>query len=166
MASFEVRQPPNEGKPVVCVVLLFLLLPLPQLTMAGSSPLSSWPPSLTPEQAAALSAQATDYALSHGIVYRPIGTPPSSTHVHHAPISLLPSPFPSTAFQTARSLQPILNELYARVALDDAFLEKVIGGSVAKVDEFQNGLWKIYRQVRDEGLEPVSNAIPVDALGQ
>lgn len=59
-----------------------------------------------------------------------------------------------------------MNELYARVALDDAFLEKVIGGSVAKVDEFQNGLWKIYRQVRDEGLEPVSNAIPVDALGQ
>lgn len=120
--------------------------------------LPAWPPQLTPAQTAALTAEATDYALAHGIVYRPAAASPPSTHVHHAPISLFPSPFPRSAFHTAIKLQSTLNELYARVALDDAFLERVIGGNVAQVDEFQRGLWDVYKQVRDEGNEPVSVA--------
>ncbi|CAO1624172.1 unnamed protein product [Parajaminaea phylloscopi] len=121
---------------------------------SSSSPLPHWPPKLTEAQAAALAAQATDFALAHGIVYRPTGQPPPSTHAHHAPISLLPSPFPRSAFTGALELQPILNELYAAVALDDAFLERVVGGNVAQVDEFQRGLWEVYKSVREQGKRP------------
>ncbi|PWN25270.1 glutathione synthase [Jaminaea rosea] len=117
---------------------------------SSSSSLPSWPPALTQHQIASLSAQATDYALSHGIVYRPQGSPPSSTHVHHAPLSLFPSPFPRSAFTEAIRLQPILNELYATVALDGAFLAKVIGGNVAKVDDFTRRLWGIYEEVYED----------------
>lgn len=117
------------------------------MASSSSSQLPSWPPQLTQKQVAALSAQATDYALAHGIVYRPAGTPPSSTHVHHAPISLLPSPFPRSAFEAAVKLQPLLNELYARVALDKDFMTKVIGGNVTKVDDFTRRLWDIYDDV-------------------
>lgn len=124
---------------------------------SSASVLPSWPPKLSEQQTASLAAQATDYALAHGLIYRPIGNPPSSTHAHHAPISLFPSPFPRSAFTTALGLQPILNELYARVALDDAFLEKVIGGNVAKVDDFQKELWNIYKTVKSEGKQPVSS---------
>lgn len=123
---------------------------------ASTSLGSKWPPTLTPAQVSALAVQATDYALSHGLIYRPAGSPPPSTHAHHAPVSLLPSPFPREAFESAVRLQPLLNELYARVALEDAFLERVIGGNVAKVDDFQKGLWEVYRQVRNEGVQPVS----------
>ncbi|CAO1623342.1 unnamed protein product [Sympodiomycopsis kandeliae] len=113
-----------------------------------------WPPHLEAAQVSSLAAQATDYALAHGLIYRPVGSPPSSTHAHHAPISLLPSPFPRSAFETALSLQPILNELYSRVALDDAFLTRVIGGNVAKVDEFQKQLWEVYQTVKSRGQQP------------
>ncbi|PWN18071.1 glutathione synthase [Microstroma glucosiphilum] len=120
----------------------------------SATKLPSWPPSLTSSQLSSLTAQATDYALSHGLVYRPIGNPPPSTHVHHAPISLLPSPFPRSAFQQALQIQGVLNELYARVAVDDVFLERVIGKMVAPVDDFTRGLWEVYSKAKQQGVAP------------
>lgn len=130
------------------------------MASSSRSQLPSWPPTLSSAQLPHLTAQATDYALAHGLVYRPAASSsdngPLSTHVHHAPISLFPSPFPRAAVQQAVQLQGILNELYARVALDDDFLQRVIGGNVAKVDEFQHGLWQVYQEVKKLGQEPVS----------
>ena len=59
----------------------------------------------------------------------------------------MPSPFPRSAFEAAVKLQPLLNELYARVALDKDFMTKVIGGNVTKVDDFTRRLWDIYDDV-------------------
>lgn len=99
---------------------------------------------------------ASDYALSHGLVLRPTGTPPSLTSVIHAPYSLYPTKFPLALFHQARELQPLYNALYAHAAVDDAFLEEVVGGAVSKVDEFQGRLFNIWQQVKKEGIKQVS----------
>ncbi|KDN51431.1 glutathione synthase [Tilletiaria anomala UBC 951] len=120
--------------------------------------LPAWPPAgLTRAQISHLCNSATDYAFAHGLVYRPL-IPASekvvnTTSVIHAPFSLLPSPFPARLFAYAKSLQPILNELYARVALDHQFLEDVyVKQNVIHVDDFQAKLWDVYQNVMKEGL--------------
>ncbi|KAL9939996.1 hypothetical protein V8E36_000701 [Tilletia maclaganii] len=133
--------------------------------------LPSWPPALTNPQLQTLASASTDYALAHGLVYRPPPPPttangsfsPPTDSVIHAPFSLLPSPFPRILFERAhgppshtttdqqrQSLPALYAHLYARVTLDHAFLERVIGANVAQVDEFQGELWKRYLVVRAE----------------
>lgn len=97
-----------------------------------------------------------DYALSHGLVIRaPAASgdavPPQDTVVH-APLALLPTPYPRALFEHAERLQPLFNRLYARVACDPEFLREVIGGSVARVDDFQRHLFEIFERVQDEGV--------------
>lgn len=127
---------------------------------SSSNRMPSWPPSLTQIQLSELSSSSTDYALSHGLVYRPPVTSsessPSTSSVIHAPFSLLPSPFPKHLFENANNLQPAFNFLYSKIALDDQFLERVIGGSVVKVDEFQRGLWDVWNRCRQNDISQVS----------
>ena len=108
---------------------------------------------------------ATDYALGSGLVYRPPasspGAAPSTTSVIHAPYSLFPSPFPRQLFSQAQDLQPLYNALYAHVTVDDAFLHEVVGGAVAKVDEFQGRLYEMWKAVVAEGIRQVR---PIRAL--
>ncbi|GAA5825314.1 hypothetical protein JCM11251_006933 [Rhodosporidiobolus azoricus] len=123
----------------------------------------SWPPSLSHADGRTLLDLASDYSLSHGLVVRPFpttaGDPSSIPHTSaiHAPYSLYPSPFPQDLFDQAKRLQPLYNELYARVTADDEFLEEVVGGAVAKVDEFQGKLYEIWKAVKKEGVrQPLS----------
>lgn len=122
-------------------------------------PLKSWPPAVSDEQLESLTLQATTYALSHGLVYRPVAKvqPVVPTSTIHAPLALFPSPIPRTLFNRARQLQHTYNTLYARVATDVAFLDKVMGAEVGvgKADEFTGELWKRWRRVRDEGIAQV-----------
>ncbi|CBQ69912.1 related to glutathione synthase [Sporisorium reilianum SRZ2] len=122
--------------------------------------LPAWPPSLPDDARDYLSTQATDYALAHGIVYRPVpvapSTAPASDSAIHAPFSLLPSPFPRALFEKAQSIQPAYDLLYAQVSSDHAFLQRVIGESVVHVDEFQKQLWDIYVAVKDDLVQPLS----------
>lgn len=115
-----------------------------------SSSLPAWPPTLTEEQQSHLLLLATTYAFSHGLTYLPPNPtfPPTSTI--SAPLSLFPTPFPRHLFDLVREIQPIYNALYARVALDWEFLDRVMGGSVAKVDDFQGELWRGWKGIRDE----------------
>jgi hypothetical protein len=53
-------------------------------------------------------------------------------------------------FNLAKEIQPLYNALYARIALDEEFLDRVMGGSVSKVDTFQGELWRGWKQIRDE----------------
>ncbi|GAA5900487.1 hypothetical protein JCM5296_001560 [Sporobolomyces johnsonii] len=122
---------------------------------------SDWPPTLSPEHEQALLALASDYSLSHGLVLRPLPSPAdhaiSQTSAIHAPYSLFPSPFPARLFQQARDLQPLYNQLYAAITANDPFLEEVVGGAVAKVDEFQGRLYDIWKTVKQEGIrQPIS----------
>ncbi|CCM00996.1 uncharacterized protein FIBRA_03044 [Fibroporia radiculosa] len=123
---------------------------------AQGSPLSSWPPTLSDAQLASITLLATTYALSHGLVYLPVETvqPPAPISTIHAPLALFPSPFPRRLFQLAQRLQNTYNVLYARVATDDDFLDRVMGAveGAGRVDEFTGQLWRRWQKVRDEGI--------------
>ncbi|KAG2079703.1 glutathione synthase, partial [Suillus discolor] len=120
---------------------------------------STWPPQLTPEQLEALTLSATTYALSHGLLYLPPSQSPSNTQPRipttaiHAPLSLIPAPFPRAQFQAARELQSVYNVLYARVAMDTQFLDTVMGAEegVGKADEFTGTLWRGWKKIREHG---------------
>lgn len=137
------------------VALSSQLCPLPPTIM----PLPKWPPALSPSQLEELHLQATTYALSHGLLYLPPGQqqPPIPSSAIHAPFALFPSPFPRTLFNHAQDLQQIYNVLYARVASDTEFLDQVLSAetAVGRVDEFVGALWKIWKEVRSEGLVQV-----------
>jgi glutathione synthase len=90
------------------------------------------------------------HALSHGFTLLPPQTPTPPTHAFAAPLSLFPTPFPRELYFLAREIQPIYNALYARVALDWEFLDRVMGGSVSLVDEFQGALWNGWKKIRGE----------------
>ena len=129
-----------------------------ELNQAGTMSAVGWPPAQSAEQEAALLSLASDWSLSHGLVLRPVGSaasPPSTTASIHAPYSLYPSPFPRKLFDQAKELQEIYNSLYASVTVDKDFLEDVIGGGVALVDEFQGRLYEIWRTVEAEGVKQV-----------
>lgn len=124
---------------------------------APSFVFADWPPTLTDAQRSHLTLLATTYALAHGLLYLPLDAspPPAPTSAIHAPLALLPAPFPRTLFENAQRLQQIYNVLYARIALDEVFLDGVMGDSVASVDEFTGQLWRSWRKLRDEGVTEV-----------
>jgi hypothetical protein len=120
---------------------------------------SDWPPTLPDPQLDALTLSATTYALSHGLLYLPPTNhqPPAPSSAIHAPLSLFPSPFPRRLFELARRLQRTYNILYARIAMDEDFLDSTMGAvhGVGKVDDFVGQLWTGWKQLRDEGLAQV-----------
>ena len=120
---------------------------------------SEWPPAVSESQLEALAAHATSYALAHGLSYLPPGPsqPVVPSSAVHAPLALLPSPFPRRLFLEAKRLQGIYNILYAQIAMDDEFLDAVMSAEhgLAKVDEFIGQLWKGWKQLRDEGIVQV-----------
>ena len=125
--------------------------------MTGTS-MTFWPPELTEEELGALTLQATTYALSHGLTYLPVAQaqPSAPTSTIHAPLALFPSPIPRQLFAQARDLQRIYNVLYARVATDVEFLDRVMGeDGVGQVDDFTGELWKRWKRLRDVGVVQV-----------
>lgn len=126
--------------------------------MSSPSP-PEWPPAISDRQREELTLLATTYALSHGLIYLPPADvqPPAPTSAIHAPLALFPSPFPRKQFELAKNLQHQYNVLYARVALDEAFLDRVMGAEhgVGRVDEFTGQLWRIWKRLRDEGITQV-----------
>ncbi|WVF69870.1 glutathione synthetase [Kwoniella sp. CBS 6097] len=118
--------------------------------MSVSTKLPEWPPATTAEQHAELIQLSSTYALSHGFTLLPPNSSNPPTSAIPAPLSLFPTPFPRKLYELAISLQPVYNALYARIALDWEFLDRVMGGSVSKVDEFQGELWRGWKKVREE----------------
>jgi glutathione synthase len=126
---------------------------------------ASWPPDITTEQLDQLTHLAASFALSHSLLYLPPvppdKLPPSVPEsAIHAPFSLLPAPIPRQLFAQALTLQHAYNTLYARVALDTAFLDQVMGpGGVTDVDHFTSALWTAWKSLRDERIPPVRRAL-------
>ncbi|KAK1226677.1 Glutathione synthetase [Marasmius sp. AFHP31] len=125
---------------------------------------SSWPPNLTSSQREELHKSATTWALSRGLCYLPPPSPDalSSTVANlppaaaiHAPISLLPTPFPRASFLSAQRLQSVYNVLYSRIATDTEFLDRYMGceseEGVGRVDSFTGKLWEGWKAVREDG---------------
>ena len=127
--------------------------------------ISSWPPSLTPIQLGALTLHATTYALSHGLLYLLPGPQPAiPSAAIHAPFSLFPSPFPRRLFETVQRIQRTYNVLYARIAMDEEFLDRVMGTEtgVGKVDDFIGQLWTGWKQLRDGGVAQVQYSTTIN----
>ncbi|RPD66201.1 glutathione synthase [Lentinus tigrinus ALCF2SS1-7] len=123
---------------------------------SSSSPPPQWPPEISDQQREQLTLLATTYALSHGLICLPPANvqPPAPTSAIHAPLALFPSPFPRKQFELAKRLQREYNVLYARVAMDEEFLDRVMGAErgVGRVDEFTGHLWRIWKSLRDQGI--------------
>ncbi|KAF8230028.1 glutathione synthase [Tricholoma matsutake] len=124
--------------------------------MTSNTVFAEWPPALSTVQLEDLTLQATTYAFSNGLLYLPPTHPQPSapTTSIHAPLSLFPSPIPRNLFQLAKRLQRTYNILYARIAMDEEFLDRVMGADqgVGKVDDFIGQLWNGWKRLRDEGL--------------
>ncbi|KAK7062732.1 Glutathione synthetase [Paramarasmius palmivorus] len=122
----------------------------------------SYPPALTPDQLSHLHKLATTYALSHGLCYLPPSPSSPPTSSIHAPLSIFPSPFPKKLFEKARRIQGTYNVLYSRIAMDEDFLDDVLGCStgeqgekkgarVGDVDTFVGRLWRGWKVLREKG---------------
>lgn len=124
---------------------------------------TAWPPELSKEQLEELTLHATSYALSHGFTYLPLAgqQPVNPTVAIHAPFTLLPSPIPRRLFEKARRLQRSYNMLYARVAMDVEFLDRVMGAEqgLGRVDDFIGELWRGWKQLRKDGLAQVESPL-------
>jgi hypothetical protein len=117
---------------------------------SSTTSLPPWPPTLTQEQQSHLLLLATSYALGHGYNLLPTNPTTPPTAAIPAPLSLFPTPFPRDLYELAVSLQPLYNRLYSEIARDVEFLDRVMGGSVSKVDEFQGELWRCWKECREE----------------
>ncbi|ODQ63933.1 glutathione synthetase [Nadsonia fulvescens var. elongata DSM 6958] len=113
--------------------------------------MDSYPPKSYPET---LVPALQDWALGNGLTMLLPGAP--STAVH-APTTLFPSPFPRKAFFDALVVQQYYNELYARVALDEAWLTEIIS-DLAKFDkDFTGKLWETFLLAKKKGItQPLS----------
>ncbi|KAI9597537.1 glutathione synthase [Syncephalis fuscata] len=111
--------------------------------------MTAYPPKLSPEQLNELLDTALDWGSAHGLI---VGAPNEpSQRLVHAPLALLPSPFPRGCFEEARSLQPLFNELMDRVSRDDDFLVSIFE-SVSKVDTFTGRLYDMYKKAKEQGI--------------
>jgi glutathione synthase len=68
-----------------------------------------------------------------------------------APVSLLPSKFSASAFNTAQAMQPLWNKLMDRIARDRSFILKELS-CVGEADDFTNRLISLYKEVPEEQL--------------
>lgn len=99
---------------------------------------------------------AIDWALAHGLVVRPslenkgdIFT--NNAAVTHAPFALYPTPFPRKEFEQARKLQQPWNTLIHKMSEDDSLISETME-TLSQLDDFMNQLYKIYLQVKKEGV--------------
>lgn len=123
----------------------------------------SGPPKISSEDLAKLIELAKTYALSHGLLYLPPGITSTQAlapaSAIHAPFSLFPSPLPRSLYERAVKLQNLYNILYARVAMDNAFLDKLMGeDGIGQVDDFIENLWRGWKQLRGEGISQVRHS--------
>ena len=120
------------------------------------------PPHLKPEATAALRDEAVSWAAQHGLL---IGTESSDAGAHmaasftHAPVAVLPTPFPRDVFELAVKVSPLFASLSDAVSRDDAFLRETLAG-VILTDDFTERIWRIYEACgAQEGRHPMELGI-------
>ena len=92
--------------------------------------------------------EAVSWAAQHGLL---VGLdsaesgPAMCASFTHAPMSLLPTPFPREVFELALRVSPSFAALCDAVSRDDEFLRTSLSG-VIKTDEFTRRIWDIYER--------------------
>lgn len=94
--------------------------------------------------------KAKDWALMHGIGFRP-KKGFNKNQVQILPFTLLPSSFPRKNFEKAKSIQVVLNELILKVAHNNSFLTQSLKSTI-DADPFIAKLFNIYETVYKEGF--------------
>eukprot|EP00271_Cylindrocystis_brebissonii_P007597 TRINITY_DN21175_c0_g1_i1.p1 TRINITY_DN21175_c0_g1~~TRINITY_DN21175_c0_g1_i1.p1 ORF type:complete len:714 (+),score=87.55 TRINITY_DN21175_c0_g1_i1:209-2350(+) len=98
---------------------------------------------------------ALTWAALHGLVVGDSRIEGSGEHpgtgIVHAPISLLPTPFPRALFDHAYSLAPYFNELADAVSEDGEFLQSTLKRA-AKSDSFTAGLLDTHSKLMQDGI--------------
>jgi len=69
----------------------------------------------------------------------------------HAPVSLLPNPFPRKAFEHCNNVQPMINELVDKMSRDRRFLLDTLA-STGKADPFTQRLMDIYAKQPEQSI--------------
>ncbi|KAG4916887.1 Glutathione synthetase, chloroplastic [Glycine soja] len=131
----------------------------PKLAMAPSEPLSLTPvqdsplfdyPRLDQQLIHTIAYDALVWSSLHGLLVgdksvQRSGSVPGVGLVH-APLALLPTPFPEKQWREANELAPIFNELVDRVSLDATFLQESLSRT-KKADEFTSRLLDIHSKM-------------------
>ena len=113
---------------------------------AKSATAASETPAMTDAERTSLRDEALSWAAQHGLLVATEGAPSGATmaaRFTHAPVSLLPTPFPRAAFELAAEVSPLFAELSDSVSRDHAFLETTLSG-VLETDAFTRALWDVY----------------------
>lgn len=93
---------------------------------------ATYPPELSPEQKKYLVTTVKDWTIHHGLAVRPsLILAPKESDPHgvlatNAPVTLFPSLFPKSCYQSAVSVQTVYNELYAAITADEDWLGGII----------------------------------------
>eukprot|EP00884_Botryococcus_braunii_P010644 jgi/Botrbrau1/19581/Bobra.0035s0064.1 len=96
-----------------------------------------------------LAGDAIVYATEHGLVVG-LGLEEVPCAVVHAPLAVLPTEFPRSAFSRAKEVMPLMNSLADAVSKDDDYLQMTLTPA-GKYDPFTAQLLRIHadtRQVR------------------
>ena len=107
---------------------------------------ASGAPAMTAAEQTSLRDESLSWAAQHGLLVATEGAPGGATMAAvftHAPVSLLPTPFPRGAFELAAEVSPFFAELSDLVSRDHAFLETTLQG-VLETDAFTKRLWDVY----------------------
>ncbi|XP_011139073.2 glutathione synthetase-like isoform X1 [Harpegnathos saltator] len=94
--------------------------------------------------------KARDWALMHGLSMRSKKNF-NRDQVQILPFALLPTSFPRKSFETAKSVQTLLNELIHKVAYNKEFIAASLKSTI-KADPFTAELFRIYETVYQEGF--------------
>lgn len=99
-----------------------------------------------------------DKACSIGFLVKPLptGSGELPEGAIPAPITIFPSVFPKSCFEFAQQIQKEYNVLYARIAMDEGWLEP-IASRLAEIDDFVHRLWQIHVDIRKIGYKQVSS---------
>ncbi|KAI5281577.1 hypothetical protein KEM54_003165 [Ascosphaera aggregata] len=117
---------------------------------------ADYPPSLSQEQEQHLTAAVKAWAIQHGLAVKPATSfvskesDPNGCLATHAPVTLFPSLFPRSCYDTARAVQKTYNQLYAAIPNDEKWLGSIVE-ELAQVDDFIANLWKVHQTVKKEG---------------
>lgn len=136
--------------------------PGPPPRMATSLTTDAGVPGLAANELDYLVNEVKDYQLMHGSLVKQmrcdphlgdggwVRVDPNSVRAVPVGVSVLPTPFPKRCFIEALQLQEAFNELYMRVACDEAWLYGVLE-PLLEGDDFLAALWDIHLKVKEIG---------------
>ncbi|KAL3131092.1 hypothetical protein ABBQ38_000403 [Trebouxia sp. C0009 RCD-2024] len=103
--------------------------------------------SIRPETTQEMVNLAVVWACQHGLIVG-AGVPEKPLATIHAPMTVLPTPFPCDSFEKAQAAMEAFNGLFDRVSRDDKYLQTTLRPA-AEHDDFTAKLLEIHQNTQD-----------------